>query len=208
MPSRDAIVFGPGDRQRAELGAARRRLFTMLGVAVAAHGLLFAGLRLGDAWHDPLPQQPLQIHLPPDAPQTVRDEAAEAPRARVSLQVAAPADPEDAPPSELATYIEGWRRRVERVGTRHYPTAAAWRGVAENPVLEVTVARDGTLASAVVRRSSGSGEIDDAALKILRMASPYEAFPPPLAARYPTVRFAHEWQFRGGRLGARTVRVP
>lgn len=67
---------------------------------------------------------------------------------------------------------------------------------------------DGRLISATIQRSSGQAAIDDAALQILRLASPFEALPAELARRYRTLRFAYEWQFNGGRLQGGSVSVP
>lgn len=303
MPSQDAIVFGPGDPQRAELRAARVRLARMVGLAVLAHVLLFAGLRAGGVWRDGFGPQGLEVRLvsdelpearenesatylaqrtqrgsgntleqtaarvpggpaaglpPPPTEGAAQDASHEEerlatshPRARIAFvsrpapDAGSPADlalpllldeglPSDRAPdpdgdadlalrgkrrdeltvsadtraSDLAPYIDSWRRRVERVGTLNYPTAAARRGLQGNPVIEVTLRQDGALQSAVIRRSSGHPEIDAAALQILRLASPYDPFPPALAARYRVLHFAYEWQFVGGRLGTRTVPVP
>jgi protein TonB len=102
--------------------------------------------------------------------------------------------------AEIAPYLASWKRRVERVGTINYPSAAQREGLTGSPVLEVVIGADGQLRSAVIRRSSGHAEIDAAALDILRLASPFEAFPSDLAARHDQLRFAYEWQFQGGRL--------
>jgi protein TonB len=59
-----------------------------------------------------------------------------------------------------------------------------------------------------VRGSSGHGELDRAAMDILKLATPFEPFPPALAARHDVLRFAYEWQFVGGRLEGSAVEVP
>jgi protein TonB len=100
--------------------------------------------------------------------------------------------------SNLAPYLDTWRRRVERIGTTNYP-AVAQRKDAGNPVIEVAIGRDGQLQSAKILRSSGQPEIDAASLAILRLATPFEPFPPELARDYRVLRFAYEWQFTGGR---------
>ncbi len=94
---------------------------------------------------------------------------------------------------------------MERIGTLNYPSAAQRRGLKGNPVLEVAIAADGRLQSVTVSRTSGYPEIDTAALQILRLAAPFEAFPADLAREYRTLRFAYEWQFVGGRLRTGTV---
>jgi periplasmic protein TonB len=103
--------------------------------------------------------------------------------------------------SVVAGYLDGWRRRVERVGTLNFPNEARRRGLSGNPVVEVAIRADGTLVEAVVRRSSGHGELDEAALGIVRLAAPFEPFPSALRDRHPVLRFAYEWQFLDGRLG-------
>jgi protein TonB len=110
--------------------------------------------------------------------------------------------------SDLAPYLDAWRRRVERIGTLNYPSAAQRRGLKGNPVIEVIIRRDGKLDSATIRQSSGHPEIDAAALDILKLSSPFDAFPPALAGRYRVLHFAYEWQFVGGALGQGNVSVP
>ncbi len=110
--------------------------------------------------------------------------------------------------ADLAPYLDGWRRRVERIGTLNYPSAAQRRGLKGNPVIEVVIDRGGRLESAAVRSSSGYPEIDAAALDILKLASPFDPFPPELSDRYRVLHFAYEWQFVGGRLGTGALAVP
>ena len=88
-------------------------------------------------------------------------------------------------PRELAPYLDAWRRRVERVGTINYPSVAQRQGLTGNPVIEVALPRDGRLQSARIQRTSGHAEIDAAALDILRLASPFDPFPPELARGLP-----------------------
>jgi periplasmic protein TonB len=113
----------------------------------------------------------------------------------------------DTQTATLAPYLDGWRRKVERIGTINYPTVARTMGIKASPVLEVGIAADGTLDKAVVQRSSGYPELDNAALEILKLASPFDPFPPDLAHEYRVLRFSYEWQFVGGRLrgGAMSV---
>jgi protein TonB len=96
--------------------------------------------------------------------------------------------------SDLAPYLDRWRRRVERLGSLNYP-AAARAGRSRAPVIEVSLADDGRLLSALIQRSSGDAALDQAALQILRLASPFGAFPADLAQRYRSLRFAYQWEF-------------
>lgn len=108
----------------------------------------------------------------------------------------------------LAPYLDAWRRKVERIGTLNYPTVARVAGAPASPVVEVGISADGKLEKAVIRRSSGSAQLDQAALEILRLASPFDPFPPELARQYRVLRFAYEWQFSGGRPAQGSVSVP
>ncbi len=102
--------------------------------------------------------------------------------------------------SLLAPYLDGWRRKVERLGTLNYPTVAREQANRSRwPVLEVEIAADGRLRSAKIRRSSGDARLDDAALQILKLASPFDPFPSDMARVFPDLGFAYEWRFeRGG----------
>jgi protein TonB len=72
----------------------------------------------------------------------------------------------------------------------------------------VRVASDGHLVDAVVSRSSGHVELDQAALNILRLSAPFEPFPAALAAEHDSVRLTYEWQFSDGQWTDSAVRVP
>jgi periplasmic protein TonB len=100
--------------------------------------------------------------------------------------------------SGLAEYLDGWRRRVERIGTANYPTELLGNIDAGRPTLEVVIAANGTLDDIVVRRSSGDKALDQAALKILRLAAPFAPLPDEIRKEYDVLRFAYEWDFAGG----------
>ena len=109
----------------------------------------------------------------------------------------------------LAPYLDSWRRKVERIGTINYPTAARSLGKKASPIVEVGIAANGTLDKAIIRQSSGYPELDNAALEILKLASPFDPFPPELAHDYRVLRFAYEWQFVGGQMkGGAVSAVP
>lgn len=100
--------------------------------------------------------------------------------------------------SDVAVYLDGWRRKIEHVGTMNFPDAARRRKLSGTPVIEVTIGADGRLLQSVVRRSSGHPEIDEAAMRILKLAAPYDRFPADLNAKHDQIRIAYEWQFLGG----------
>jgi periplasmic protein TonB len=107
--------------------------------------------------------------------------------------------------SIIAPYLVAWRAKVERIGTLNYPAAARHAGSNANPIIEVAIDADGHLEQATISRSSGDPELDQAALAILKLASPFDPFPPQLAHRYRVLRFVYEWQFVGGRVATGSV---
>jgi periplasmic protein TonB len=106
----------------------------------------------------------------------------------------------DTKAAELAPYLDAWRHKVEHIGTIHFPAAARSAGPKSNPVIEVGILADGSLEKAEIRRSSGSNELDNAALQTLKLAAPFDPFPPDLARQHRVLRFVYEWQWtrRGG----------
>ncbi len=100
--------------------------------------------------------------------------------------------------SDVAVYLDSWRRKIERVGTMNFPDVARRAKLSGTPVIEVTIGADGKLLQTVIRRSSGHAEIDEAALRILKLAAPFDSFPGELAAKHDEIRIAYEWQFLGG----------
>lgn len=77
-----------------------------------------------------------------------------------------------------ATYLRAWVDRVERVGNLNYPDEARRRQLAGTLVISVAIRRDGSVERAEVIQSSGIRLLDDAALRIARLAEPYPPLPP------------------------------
>ncbi|MDE2304866.1 MAG: energy transducer TonB [Gammaproteobacteria bacterium] len=99
---------------------------------------------------------------------------------------------------DVAEYLDRWRRRVERIGTRNFPTAARDAGGTATPVIAVTIDADGRLAHMRILHSSGRPDIDDAAIRILTLSAPFAPFPRQLAAKHDQIRIAYQWEFLAG----------
>lgn len=98
---------------------------------------------------------------------------------------------------EYASYLRAWVDRVERIGNLNYPDEARRRRLAGQVVISVAIRRDGTVERAEVVDSSGQPLLDQAALRIVRLAEPY----PPLPATTEDVDVLHvtrTWQFLAG----------
>lgn len=109
--------------------------------------------------------------------------------------------------SGVAIYLDSWKRKVERIGTMNFPSQARDQGLSGSPVLEVAIRANGVLEDILIRRSSGHKELDQAALAILKLSTPFDPFPEELAQRHDVLRFAYEWQFLGGALVDSAVRI-
>ena len=76
-----------------------------------------------------------------------------------------------------AAYLRDWVDRVERVGNLNYPDEARRRRLSGTLVISVAIRRDGSVERAEVIQSSGVRLLDDAALRIARLAEPYLPLP-------------------------------
>ena len=109
--------------------------------------------------------------------------------------------------SDVAVYLDHWRRKIERIGTLNFPSVARRQKNSGTPVIAVVIDSRGRLSEAYLRKTSGHRELDDAALRILKLAAPFDPFPADLGATHDEIRIAYEWQFLGGAPAGSTVAV-
>ena len=76
-----------------------------------------------------------------------------------------------------ATYLRAWVDRVQRVGNLNYPDEARRRRLAGELVISIAIRRDGSVERSEIIKSSGTRLLDDAALRIARLAEPYAPLP-------------------------------
>ena len=164
---------------------------------VATHMPAQKILYFASATAAPAPSQlPLLLEKRPDLAMTPNSDGVELRmrgEAREQLWIAA-----DTRESDVAVYLDSWRRKIERVGTMNFPDVARRQKLSGTPVIEVTIGADGRLLQTVIRRSSGHPELDEAAMRILKLAAPFDPFPGELSAKHDEIRIAYEWQFLGG----------
>ena len=94
----------------------------------------------------------------------------------------------------FAQYVEDWRLKVERVGTLNYPEAAKGK-LYGNLQLSVSIRADGMVEKIEINRSSGHKVLDDAARRIVQMASPYAAFPADIRRDTDIIEITRTWTF-------------
>ena len=99
--------------------------------------------------------------------------------------------------ADEAAYLNAWRQKVERIGNANYPGGRVYG----NLRLLVVLRYDGALEEVRVLESSGHEVLDDAALRIVRLAAPYQDFPVEMRKKYDRLEIIRTWQF--SRTGAR-----
>jgi len=93
----------------------------------------------------------------------------------------------------FARYMEDWRQKIERVGTLNFPPAARDQGLYGSLQLTVSIRADGAVDSVEINRSSGHKILDDAAIRTVHLAAPYEPFPPDIAKDTDILSITRTW---------------
>jgi len=86
---------------------------------------------------------------------------------------------------------------VERIGTLNYPSGARGRLYGDLQLI-VTIKPNGDVHSIELLRSSGIEALDQAAFKIVKMASPYAVFPPDIRREVDLLAITRTWFFGRG----------
>ncbi|REG81033.1 energy transducer TonB [Marinomonas pollencensis] len=120
-----------------------------------------------------------------------RQEYAKRPRIRRLTSVSAKAAVD-------AKYLDEWRRRIERIGNIHYPAEAKRNHLYGQLRLAVMLQPNGQVDGIEVLHSSGIRVLDDAAMRIVRLAAPFAAFPDALKKEVDKLEIIRTWQFLPG----------
>jgi len=98
----------------------------------------------------------------------------------------------------FASYEEAWRAKVERIGNLNFPDEAKRAKLSGHLRLAVTINADGSVQDIQIRKSSGHKVLDDAAVRIVRLAAPYSRFPEDIRKDYDQLVITRTWQFDAG----------
>lgn len=103
-----------------------------------------------------------------------------------------------------AAYMEAWRLKVERVGNLNYPQEAKENSLSGSLLLDVAINADGSINNVALLQSSGEKVLDDAAISIVKLASPYAPFSADIRKETDILHITRTWQFLpGNRLSSR-----
>jgi len=99
---------------------------------------------------------------------------------------------------EYAAYMQAWVAKVERVGNLNYPDELRKNRLNGNVILTVGIQRDGSVEEILVKRSSGEPLIDQAAIRIVRLASPYSPLTNQMEQNLDVLYITRTWEFSRG----------
>ncbi len=99
---------------------------------------------------------------------------------------------------KYASYMADWERRIEKVGSVNFPDEARRRNLYGDLLLDVAINPDGTIVDVTIRRSSGHKILDDAALRIVHLAAPFQRFPGSFLKDFNVLHITRTWQFLPG----------
>ncbi len=98
-----------------------------------------------------------------------------------------------------ASYMSAWVARIERIGNLNYPDEARRRELHGQLVLTVGLNRDGSVKSIDIIQPSGHKVLDDAAMRIVRLAAPFKVLPKNADA-IDELYITRTWQFLEGNI--------
>ncbi|WP_434782922.1 energy transducer TonB [Ferrovum myxofaciens] len=96
---------------------------------------------------------------------------------------------------EWQAYEEAFTTKVAEVGGVNYPPPEQGQPLSGSVGVETVLNADGTVASVDIRRTSGHRALDQAALRIVRMAAPFQPFTAAMRAQTDLIRITRTFNF-------------
>ncbi len=95
-----------------------------------------------------------------------------------------------------AKYMYRWVEKVERIGNLNYPDAVRRNRLAGAVVMTVGILKNGSIESILIEESSGQRILDDAAKRIVQLASPFEPLIGKLGEETDILYITRTWDFQ------------
>jgi len=100
-----------------------------------------------------------------------------------------------------AAYIDSWVKKIERIGNTNFPEEAIQRHLSGKLILNTTIDHVGKVVDVQIDVSSGYRALDQAALRIVRLAAPYPPLPNAIRKKWDQLNITRTWVFHSkGRL--------
>lgn len=97
--------------------------------------------------------------------------------------------------ADAAAYMHYFEDRVEQIGNVNYPREARSQGIFGQVQLVVVLLADGRIKRIEVSKGSGSRLLDQAAVRSVQLASPFDPFPKELRNR-DEIHIIRTWQYQ------------
>ncbi|HFB66197.1 MAG TPA: energy transducer TonB [Aeromonadales bacterium] len=97
--------------------------------------------------------------------------------------------------SSEALYLDSWQRKIEKIGNLNYPAKARTLKIYGTLLVKVSINQDGSLESVSILKSSGKKILDDAAIRIVRLAAPFNPLPPEIRKTTDILTIIRKWTF-------------
>jgi protein TonB len=91
--------------------------------------------------------------------------------------------------------MRDWVAKVERVGELNYPDAARRQNLSGKLIVQVALYPDGSVREITIRKPSGHKILDDAAVRIVKLAAPFAPFPENIRAETGILYITRTWVF-------------
>lgn len=99
-----------------------------------------------------------------------------------------------------AEYIDGWVKKIERIGNINFPEEAIARNLSGKLIVNVTLDQTGRVVDTQISLSSGYSVLDKAALRIIKLAAPYAPLPAEINRKWDQLNITRTWIFHSGTL--------
>jgi protein TonB len=103
-----------------------------------------------------------------------------------------------------ALYLHNWRTKIEAIGNQHYPQKARQQHLLGDLRLLVSVLPNGEVFEVKILQSSGHNILDQAAIKIVYLAAPYDPFPMLMQREVDVLEIIRTWRFQKNGLTSST----
>ena len=98
--------------------------------------------------------------------------------------------------SDDALYMTQWMYRIEQLGVSSYPIEARRNNIEGQLRMLVSLQADGTIREVKILESSGHSILDDAAIRIVRQAAPFQPFPDAMRKNTDILEIIRTWEFK------------
>lgn len=98
----------------------------------------------------------------------------------------------------FASYMDAWRAKIERIGNINYPEIVTKKKLSGSLLLDVAINPDGSVHSTRITRSSGYHELDQAALRIIKMSAPFPPLTKDILKDTDILHIPRVWRFQQG----------